>query len=253
MLHRITVFLIIGFWIAMTGLLVVREIYPDSTKLNNIPVSHVGRLLFQHEQPSELVIRDKQKDVGTFYIQPKVNAASRERWIEFHGNLGIHLPAAGKQRISWRGNVHLDDAFSVTHLKISLYTHDPIQGVELEIDTPTNLAKYAITNQGFELEKGSFTLDQNGLTSLLKRSGLPVGVFQAILNSSQKTMSSPEVAARLSSLKLNGETISTYIVSINVSDQTLFEMHMTQLGQVLKANAPALGYKMYPQHYKETP
>ena len=43
MLHRITVMLIIGFWAAMTGLLVVREVYPESTKLNDIPVTHVGR------------------------------------------------------------------------------------------------------------------------------------------------------------------------------------------------------------------
>ena len=244
--------LIVGFWLAMTGLLVVRELYPDSTRLNNVPVSHVGRLLFQHEQPSELVVRDKQKEVGTFFIQPHANRETRERRIEFHGNLGINLPAAGKQRISWSGNAIMDDAFNVINLKVSLSTHDPIQGIELDIDNPTNLAKYVITNQGYELEKGSFTLDQDGLTSLLKRAGLPVAVFQSLLSGKQNAKAVPEVVSRLSSLKLNGETISTYVVSVNVSGQTLLEAHVTQLGQVLKASAPALGYKMYPQNYKET-
>jgi hypothetical protein len=252
MLHRITAMLIIGFWLAMTGLLVVREIYPDSTKLNNIPIAHVGRLLFQHEQASELVIRDKQKDVGTFYVQPRVNRQTRDRWIEFHGNIGVTLPGAGKQRISWSGNATMDDAFNVVHLKISLYTYDPIQGIDFDIDTPTNLAKYTISNQGYELEKGSFTMDQTGLTSLLKRAGLPVAVFQSLLSSSQKTMASPEVGSRLSTIKMNGETLSAYVVSVSVSGQTLFEAHVTQLGQVLKANAPALGYKMYPHNYKES-
>lgn len=253
MLHRITVMLIIGFWLAMTGLLVVREIYPESTRLNNVPVAHVGRLLFQHEQPSELTIRDKQREVGTLYLQPRANKITRERWFEFHGNLGLSLPGAGRQRISWSGNARMDDAFNVVHLKLSLYTHDPIQGIELDIDAPTNLASYVITNQGTELEKGSFTMDKSGLASLLKRAGLPVAVFESILSSSQKSMGAPEVVSRLSSLKLNGETISTYLVSVNVSGQTLLEAHVTQLGQVVKAAAPALGYKLSPQNYKETP
>ena len=42
MLHRLLALSIVGFWLAMTGLLVVRELYPESTSLNSVPVSHVA-------------------------------------------------------------------------------------------------------------------------------------------------------------------------------------------------------------------
>jgi hypothetical protein len=241
--------LIVAFWLGMTSLLVVRELYPESTRLNDVPVNHVGRLFFQHEQGSDLVIRDKQKEVGYLHVQPRRDRESGARRVEFHGNVGLNLPAAGKKRLSWSGNMSMDDTFNVTRLRIALSTHDPIQGVELDVDAVTNVAKYVVTHRGNELEKGSFTLDQNGLTSLLERAGLPVALFKSLL-SSQKASATPEVVARQATLKINGEEISAYTIAVNVSGQTMFEAHVTQLGQVLKAKAAALGYTLAPHTLK---
>ena len=251
MLHRITVLLIIGFWLGMTGLLIVREVYPESSKLNSIPLGHVGRVLFQHEQSSDLVIRDKQTDVGFFHLQPRLNRDTRERKIEFHGNLALNLPGAGRQRLSWVGNMLLDEAFSISRLRVTLSTHEPVQQVELDIDNPKNLARFVILSNGAEIEKGQFTLDEKGVTSLLERSGLPVGILKSLI-SQHSAMPVPELSARQATLKMSGESISTYVVSATIGGQPLIEAHVTQLGQILKAQAPSLGYKLMPHNVKDS-
>ena len=251
MLHRITVMLIIGFWVAMTGLLVLRESSPDATRLNTIPMAHVGRILFQHEQTSDLVIRDKTREVGYLHFQPHTNEETGERKLEFHGNIGLAVLGAGKQRISWRGEVVFDKVFGVAVLKLTVSTYEPVQQLQLELDPATNVATYEISIQGTKLEGGSFTMDTKGVASLLERAGLPAGLFQQLL-AKQSAMPESEFSARQSTLKMNGETISTFVVTATVGGQTLLEAHITQLGQMLKAQAPVLGYKLLPHNSKDT-
>lgn len=251
MLHRITALLIIGFWLAMTGLLVVRELYPNATQLNTVPMSHIGHILFQHEQSSDLVIREKQKEVGHFHIQPRMNRETDERKLEFHGNVGLSLMGAGKQRISWNGSVFLDRAYSVSSLDVIISTHNPVHQLQLAINPATNIANYNLSVEGTELERGSFTMDNKGITSLLERSGIPVGLLQTLL-SNQSAMPEPELTARQSTLKMNGESISTFVIAASVGGQMVLEGHITQLGQMLKAQAPLLGYKLLPHNAKET-
>ncbi len=251
MLHRITVMFIIGFWVAMTGLLVLREIYPDATRLNTIPVAHVGRVLFQHEHSSDLAIRDKTKEVGYVHLQPRTNAETGERKLEFHGNIGLAVLGVGKQRISWKGDVVFDKAFGVAALSLTISTYEPAQQLKLELDPATNVAKYEISIQGTKLEGGSFTMDNKGVASLLERAGIPAGLFQQLI-AKQSAMPEPEFSARQSTLTMSGETISTFVVTATVGGQTLLEGHITQLGQILKAQAPALGYKLLPHNSKDT-
>ena len=250
MLHRITALLIIGFWLAMTGLLVVRELYPNATQLNTVPMSHIGHILFQHEQSSDLVIREKQKEVGHFHIQPRMNRETDERKLEFHGNVGLSLMGAGKQRISWNGSVLLDRAYSVSSLDVIISTHNPIHQLQLAINPATNIASYNLSVEGTELERGSFTMDNKGITSLLERSGIPVGLLQTLL-SNQSAMPEPELTARQSTLKMNGESISTFVIAASAGGQMVLEGHITQLGQMLRAQAPLLGYKLLPHNAKE--
>ena len=52
--------------------------------------------------------------------------------------------------------------------------------------------------------------------------------------------------AQTSSTTLTGEKLSTYLLTLKAGDQTVFEAHVSQLGQVLKAQLPLLGYKLAP-------
>ncbi len=251
MLHRIAVILIIGFWLAMTGLLVVREMYPEATRLNDIPLAHVARVMFQHEQSSDLTIRDKQREVGYFHVQPRVNKETGGKYVDFHGNLSVMLPGAGRQRISWSGSNELDSTLSTRILRLTLATHEPMQDLNLTVDVPRNIANYSLTAHNIELENGSFTLDRKGMISLLERAGLPVGLFESIV-SKQASMPAPEVTARQATVKMNGEQVSAFLVTASVGGQTILEGHVTQLGQLVKAHSVNLGYKLIPYNSKET-
>jgi hypothetical protein len=251
MLHRITVLLIIGFWLAMTALLVVREMYPEATRLNEIPLAHVARVMFQHEQSSDLVIKDKQREVGYFHVQPRVRRDTGARHVDFHGNLSVLVPGAGRKRISWSGSNELDAALSTRVLRLTLATLDPVHELNLTVDVPRNIAHYSLSAQTVELERGSFTLDKKGMVSLLERAGLPVAIFESIL-SQQASMAPPEITARQSTLKMNGETVSTFLVTASVGGQVILEGHVTQLGQLIKAHSVNLGYKLYPYNSKES-
>src|SRR5688572_16765606 len=116
MLHRIFAMLIVGFWIAMTGLLVVREMYPEATRLNTVPVSYVGSLVFQHNQASDLQIYDGPKEVGYIHMQPRLEADKKRRIIDLHGNLTVSPLGIPRQRLSWIGGLALDQTNEVQRI-----------------------------------------------------------------------------------------------------------------------------------------
>jgi glycine cleavage system regulatory protein len=76
-----------------------------------------------------------------------------------------------------------------------------------------------------------------------------VKLIQQVLGASTAASApAPELSAYSSSTSLNGETVSTYLVTMKLSGQTLFEAHVSQLGQVLRAQMPLFGYKLAPHN-----
>ncbi len=240
--------LIVGFWLAMTALLVIRELYPNATDLNAIPVGHVGRLLFQHEQASGLEIYDQDTNVGFFRMEPTWTKDRRFRLLKMHGNVTLKLPGLA-QRISWIGSIQFDAAFAVKRLDMNLSTGDPAQQLDIVFDSATNLAKYTLRSGGTEYLKNEFTLDQKGISELLGQIGFGPE-FLAQFHSKQARTPPPDFTAMQSSVDLNGENISTFLISMKVGGQTLWEAHVSQLGQLMKARAPIFGYKLVPSGVK---
>src|SRR3954454_16932160 len=111
MLHRLTAIVIVIFWLCMTGLLVVREMYPELTRLNDVPTGYVARLIFQHEQASDLEIYEGARNVGNIHLQPRHNPENGDLLLEHHGALAVDIPGGIHQRLSWNGNLEMDSAF----------------------------------------------------------------------------------------------------------------------------------------------
>ena len=103
MLHRLAIILITGFWLVMTALLIVRELYPESTRLNQVPLSYVAQVAFQHQQSSDLRIFSSEKDPGFLHVQPHTLPGTGRRVLEFNGSVHFTLPTGKKQRVSWIG------------------------------------------------------------------------------------------------------------------------------------------------------
>jgi hypothetical protein len=249
MLHRIFAMLIVGFWIAMTGLLVVRELYPEATRLNSIPVHYVGTLLFQHNQSSDLQIYDGGKEVGYVHMQPRWDADKKTRILDLHGNLTVSPLGIPRQRLSWIGGVAMDPANEVQRVWLDISTQEPPHRLFLTIDSQKNTASFEIRANNQVVDRNTISLDREGLTKLMERSGFDTSLLQQFQSTSDSTPA-PELAAQQSSTRLNGETIPTFLFSMKVSGQTLFEAHVSQLGQVVRAQAPLFGYKMVPYNVR---
>jgi hypothetical protein len=249
MLHRIFAMLIVGFWIAMTGLLVVREMYPEATRLNTVPVNYVGSLVFQHNQSSDLQVYDGPKEVGYIHMQPRLEADKKKRIIELHGNLTISPLGIPRQRLSWIGSVSLDQTNEVQRIWLDISTQDPPNRLFLTIDSQKNTATYEVRSGNQVVDHNTITLDREGFSKLLERVGIDTSLLQQFQSTSDSTPP-PELSAQQSSTRLNGETIPTFLLSMKVSGQTLFEAHVSQLGQVVRAQAPLFGYKMVPYNVR---
>ena len=243
--------LIVGFWLAMTGLLIVREVFPEATRLNAVAVNYVGGLIFQHGQSSDLQIYDAGKEVGYLHIQPRPDLESKGgRILEYHGMITLNPLGMARQRLSSSGKFVLDTRHELKRLHVSISTQEPVHQLETEIDTQAKTAKFTIRANGNLLDQSTITLDMPGLMKLLSRIGVEPAALQPLLASSSSAPA-PEINAYQSSTRLNGETVATYQLSIKVSGQTFMDAHVSQLGQILRLDLPLFGYKMVP--YNITP
>lgn len=237
--------LIVGFWMAMTTLLIVREYYPEATNLSQVPINFVGRLVFQHNQTSDLQIWDAGNDVGYLHIAPRHFPPGKGKSLEYQGKVHIHPLGMARQQLSWSGNFLLNDKNDIRSVTVGLTTQEPEHQLNVTIDSETKTARFSLQSAGQTLDQSTITLDRAGVTKLIERIGLDPSILQQVQSTSAST-AAPEITAHQSSTKLNGESVSTYLVSIKISGQTLIEAHVTQLGQVVRANIPIFGYKLSP-------
>ena len=247
MLHRLVATCIVAFWIAMTTLLVIQQMYPESANINAVPLPFVGKLIFQHQQASDLQIYDKEKNVGHMYLQPRLDATTGARVLDMTGNLVSTLPGMSGQRIGWVANITLDDSFAPKQIHLSISFQAPEQQIMLDITPATKEVRYILRNGATVIERNTMTLDEKGIGALLGQVGLSPAMF-AQLPANPDTQFAPKFSAQQSSVKINGETASTYLLSMKVADQPFIEAHVSQLGQVLKASMPLLGYRLAPQN-----
>ena len=245
MLHRLAIILIVGFWLAMTGLLVVRELYPESTRLNAVPLGYVGQIVFQHEQASHLLIYTSAKEPGFLHIQPRTVAGSGRRVLEFKGSVNLTLPGSSQQHLSWEGTFEMSRTSAPEMLHLDLWTNEPGQHLDVAVDFAAKKASFGAKVGDHVVNETAFTLDEAGFGKLMSRAGVdPVMLRQ--LKASQSEMPQFDFSANSSSLVLAGQKLETFLLSMKAGGQTVFDVQFSQLGQVLFAQVPALGWKLRP-------
>lgn len=246
MLHRLTAILIVIFWLCMTGLLVVREIYPEFTRLNDVPIGYVTRLIFQHEQASDLEIFEGTRDIGNLHVQPRHNHETGDLLLEYHGALAVDIPGGIHQRLSWVGTLEMDANFHVKRVAAKIGFQQGTGQIDLLIEPPNHLANFTVKAGDGPTQQSPLPMNEEGLNTLMGQAGLG-GMSLAQLKTATQEFGTPEFNAQTSSLQMNGESVSTYYLSIKMEGQTVLEGHLSQLGQVLKGQIPVLGYRLAPQ------
>jgi hypothetical protein len=244
MLHRVAMLLIIIFWLTMTGLLVRNELAPDGSGIREVPMSHVVKLFYQHEQPSDLRIFSGSLVVGDVHLQPREDKATHLRLLDFAGRLQVRLGPDSLRRFSCDGLLQMDSASSIRHLAFGITLHDTVPTrTEVEVNPETNVAHVTLRMRTDVISEGDYTLDEVGARQLLEQMGIEPSLLGALHGPSPGL--SLQYRARASSLKIKDERVDTYLASIEQAGQTLAEIHISQLGQVLKVTTLP-GYTLVP-------
>lgn len=245
MLPRAVAILIVLFWFTMTALLLRNEVRPGDSALREVPVGHVVKLLFHHQQASDLNIVSNKQRLGQLRLAPHNDKAAGRRIFNFSGNLHFAIPGVKgrRQRIAWKGELELNKELETQRFRIGMTMHEPQDyTTEITVLPAEKLARYVLRMPGGVVERQEYSLDEKGAQTVLAQLG-----FDPTLTPSlpQMTASAPVVRAQQSSLTIHGEPIDTYLVTVESNGQTWLECHVSQLGQVLRATT-LLGYTFVP-------
>lgn len=245
MLYRTLAILIVGFWLVMTGLLVRTELVPDATRLREVPMFHVVKLLFLHEQPSDLQVFSDNLRVGDLRIHPRTDPDTQQRRIEFSGNLQLHFPAPTRQRFAWDGAFELDRLGKLQLFRFGLSTQESTKArMDLLINPLSRRALFTMQQRGGIREEQEYTLDENGANEVFAQLGIDPAIVKSVHG--RAAALAPTLSARQSTLRIHGERVETYLISVTQNEHVLADIHVSQLGQVLKVKT-AFGYTLVPQ------
>lgn len=255
MLHRLAIICITGFWVVMTCLLLVRELYPEATRLNAIPPGYVGQVVFQHEQSSDLRIFSSgdlspKKEIGFVHIQPRTAVATGKRILEFNGSATLTLPGDFHARLSWIANLEMSPTSEPERLHLDLSTPEPGQHTDILVDFIGKKAAFSLKIGDRILNETAFTLDESGFASLMSRVGVPPAILRQ-LKATQSHIPQPDFSAQSSSFTIRGQKLETFLLVLKVGEQSLLEAQISQLGQVLSAQLPASGWRLTPFNLRQ--
>jgi hypothetical protein len=149
------------------------------------------------------------------------------------------------------GEMQLDRLMAVQRFNVALTLFEPTtMKTEVTIEPAKNRAHVALHSQGqapprewYLIEEHDYTLDQAGARELFAQTGLD----PALLTTNRAPQITPKVRARSSSMLFHGDRLETYLLTIEQGGQTLAEMHVSQLGNILQAKT-ILGYSFAPDN-----
>lgn len=246
MLHRLAAILITAFWVIMWALLIRTELEPEGASLRAVPVEHVLKLMFHHQQSSDLSLRNEGKLIGHLRLIPRVMPEDQSRVLDYSGSLRLRLPGAERQRFSWIGESIFDPTLNLQRLTVNFTIHQSTlqEGADTQLsfafDAATKAARYEIRTGQTILEKQEFAATEEGLKNLIRRAGFDPGVVQTITPTGNTP---PQITAKRSTFRLHGEEIDTLLLTMEYNGQTMFQVHISQLGQVLSAKT-VLGWTL---------
>jgi hypothetical protein len=247
MLYRFAAFVIVTFWLVMTSLLVLNEIHPEGSSVQQVPLPHVMKVLYLHEQPSDLRIYAGNTSIGYMRLHPHIDKETGDRLLEITGNLQMQL-GESHSRIVCDGILTMSPAFDLKKTDWSIAMQDP-GGLRLQIQTQATspTAHLILRTKDQIIQESDVALNESGFSGVMQQFGATPEMLAMVdqAKTTAKAQAPPVIRARQSSLRYRGERTDTYLVSIEQNGQTLIECHFSQLGQVLYAKT-LLGYTLQP-------
>jgi len=246
MIYRTVAALIVLFWLLMTTLLIRNEVNPEDSSVREVPISHVLKILYLHEQPSHLRIYAGGTPIGHLSFQPRTDKDTGIRVAEFTGTVQLQMP--DRRRISWDGSLRMSPDYELLQSNWGVALHDP-EFLRLEVQSATGEPKAHVTVRTKDrvLQEMDVATNEAGIMDLAHQFGAGAEFFAIVqqAKTQAKTQAKPVIRARQSSIRYRGERTETYLVSVEQNGQTLIQCQFSQLGHILQAKT-LLGYTLQP-------
>jgi len=249
MIHRFTIAAIVFFWLLMNGALVRLVIDPGQSGIMTIPVEHVLKQVFLHEQTSSLVIYQGARRVGGLTLQPRRFEAERKCLVDFTGNLLLQIPFVGQQPFSWRGTAELDDAYALRVLRLHVDARSPSVVTDLEINRKKEVVSYTVQYDQDDAFSDTVPLSREGVLGALKTFGIdPTLLEEMAAGAARPGKAGPavELTARQSQVRIHNERVQAFRLAVRQENSPLVEVDISQLGQVLNVKT-AYGFSLSPE------
>lgn len=238
MFYRAFVVGIVIFWGWMTCLLVRMEWSAGAGEAMSIPPSYVWKLMFLHEEGSDLVVYNGRQRLGSVHLQPRRgagNGAGGGRALTGYGNFVVDLPGVPRQNAGFHGTLHLDQNNEAQQFQLTAVLRQPKQrdaGITLDLDgSPVTGRWHYAVRQGTELIRES-TGTVAELLDVPELRALPFDP-RNLLRAEQEQISRVTVSAHRGKLSMNGDDIETFVVSIKDGNGLENTVNVNPLGQVL--------------------
>ena len=241
MYYRALVLGIIVFWCWTTARLVRTELLPTGVEATPVPIAYLWKLVFLHEEPSDLVLYNQQQRLGNLHIEPHRHAlnvdgsSSSNHAITAIGGFSVELPWAARQNIVLHALLKLDEHEQMQRLEISAVFHEPKQRnagttVTLDGSSSTGLWHYAVRQGDTLIKEQTGTVATLLDTPELRSLGFDPATFARI---QQQQLAKASVSVHRGTLSMHGDDLDTYVVSFKDGNGLEATMHLNQLGQIL--------------------
>jgi hypothetical protein len=247
MIYRAGILGVVLFWGAMWALLIRSELRPQEWAWRAVPIDLVLKQLFVQGQTSDLHLIVNGARDGHLRLVPKTDERTGERQLSFTGDIRVAASGSAPARAFWEGAVVLDDQLGIREIRGSLVMRAPgaeaapPTRAELLLQPPVARGLYRLAVSGEPPFEQNFTLDEAGVRAVAAGWGVSDDLLAGFAARGAKM--APEISARQERLKIQGEEVETYVVTIRSQGQTWLEMHVSQLGQILQAKT-LLGWEL---------
>ena len=250
MFYRALTVGIILFWVSMTALLLRLELAPGEAEMLPVPTTFVWRLVFRHEESSDLGLFNGRQRLGTLHLQPRRQTAAGGPYHQLTatGAFALDLPGLRGQRMVFHGTLDLNEQEMVERVELAANFPPPRQaGITVVFDGQPQLGQWHyLIRSGDGLEKeNSGSLETLLDDPDLRATGFDPKIFAQV---GRQQAAATTVTARHGTLHMHSEDVETYVVTVRQGDGLESSIHLNQLGQILAVKT-FLGYDLYDEAF----
>ena len=247
MIFRLTVALIVAFWLVMTGLLVRSVYFPEHSRVLRFEPAHVLELFLGREKGSHLLLKQRPGGAtmgGITLSRSKIGAGKRPPvevkiagWASFPSVTGSE-----RVRIQLRGDMRFDTERRVSGFNLEARFESARAVLRMWNGEGDDRLRYRFDSDGRRVLDSESHPPEALAGMALEAAGLPRGSAEPFHG---LAMAKPAVRAYWGTTQVSGKRLNAYIARVSLADELALTVAVSKLGDILRVSTP-FGVELIP-------